>query len=264
MGRGFEFIAVLGLALGAVLFAETGPGASEQQAIRQMQMRVEEQRIQSEMANPKAPKLAADRAVVGNRKAPIVLVTYSDFQCPYCSKGWETTEALRKQYGKKIVFMFKHFPLGFHPWAMPAAKRFEAIALQSAQKAYQFHDALFREQAKLSTGGEAFLDGLAKKVKANMKKMKADLDSDKVKARIAHDMEEAKFMGISGTPGFNVAGVVFKGAYPLEMFQTVIDARLKEGKREVAAKKEPKPKPVAEPKAETPKTPEDPATQSSP
>ncbi|MBI4405297.1 MAG: thioredoxin domain-containing protein, partial [Deltaproteobacteria bacterium] len=156
---------------------------------------------------------------------PIVVVTYSDFQCFYCKKGFETIEQLRNKYKGKIVFVFKHLPLSVHPWAMPAAKRFEAIALQNPQKAYLYHDELFKNQESIESGGESFLDETAKKLKVDMAKMKKDMESDSVQKQIDADMAEAKSFGIEGTPGFIVMGVSLKGAYPIETFEYVINRK---------------------------------------
>ncbi len=123
-----------------------------------------------------------------------------------------------------------------HKFAMPAAQRFEAIALQSSDKAYKFHDKVFQDQQKLSASGESFLDEVATSLKVNMKKMKTDMASAKVKARIQSDVDEAQFMGISGTPGFNVGGVVLKGAYPPEAFIPIIDKRLEENRQMASSK----------------------------
>jgi protein-disulfide isomerase len=197
------------------------------ETIQRLRMQAEQERMEKEFAQPKEPVIEKDRAVIGTKSAPITIVAYSDFQCPYCKNGFNTIETVRKKYGSKIRFMFKHFPLSMHPMAMPAAKRFEAIALQSSQKAYRFHDAVFKNQDGLTTGGEKFLDGLAKKIGANVEKMKKDLDSDTVKKHIDSDMAEAQKFGISGTPGFIVAGIGLYGAYPPEAFYAVIDRRLK-------------------------------------
>lgn len=180
---------------------------------------------EEEIKNPKKPEIAANRAVRGDRNAPLLIVTYSDFQCPYCQRGFATVEELKKKYGAKMAFMFKNLPLPFHPMAMPAAKRFEAIAKQSAEKAYNFHDEVFKNQNQLSSGGEKFLDATAKKVGANVDKMKKDMESDEVKANIEADMAEARKFGIEGTPGFVVGGITLKGAMPMEEFEKVIQSR---------------------------------------
>jgi protein-disulfide isomerase len=198
----------------------------EQQLMRQYQAKQDAERMEKELANPIKVEIDKDRAVSGDRKAPIVIVEFSDFQCPYCKKGYEIVEGLKKKYGKKLVVFFRNFPLDFHPNAMPAAKRFEAIALQSAKKAYEYHDKVFEKQDRLVAEGEKFLDEVAQGLKVNMKKMKTDMDGPKVKERIEKDMAMARELGITGTPGFIVSGVTLKGAYPQEQFEKVIDQRL--------------------------------------
>lgn len=186
----------------------------------------EKARMDAELKNPLQPALPEDRAYRGATTAPVMVVEYSDFQCPFCKRGFNTVEEVRQKYGDKIRFLYKNLPLPMHPMAIPAAKHFEAIALQSAEKAYKFHDEVFKNQDKLSSDGEKFLDATAKKVGANMAKMKADMEGETVKARMAADQEEAKKFGIEGTPGFVVAGVSIKGAYPLQTFSEIIDKKL--------------------------------------
>lgn len=185
----------------------------------------EKAQLEASLKNPLVPEIGPDRAVVGKRNAPIVVVAYSDFQCPYCRKGYETVEELKKKYGDRLLFVFKHLPLSFHPLALPAAKRFEAIALQSAEKAYRFHDEVFKDQKKLGAEGEAFLDAAAKRAGADVARMKKDLDSGKVTARIDADVAEAKQFGITGTPGFIVNGIPLKGARPVAAFEQILRQR---------------------------------------
>ena len=188
----------------------------------------EETRVARELATPLKPELTKDRAARGDEAAPILIVEYSDFQCPYCKRGFDTVEQVRKTYGSKVRFVFKNLPLPFHPMAMPAAKRFEAIAMQGADKAYRFHDLVFASQDKLGTDGEKFLDAMAKKAGADLTKMKKDMESDKVAESIKADQAEAQKFGISGTPGFVVNGVSIRGAYPFETFKEIIDKSLKQ------------------------------------
>src|SRR5690606_14951673 len=129
------------------------------------------------------------------------------------------------KYGDKLAVVFKHLPLSFHPMAMPAAQRFEAIALQSPKLAWKFHDEVFGNQGRLGKEGEKFLDETARKVGANMSRMKSDMNSDKVKQIIAADMQEAASLGIRGTPGFLINGVVVHGALPASQFEDIIAKR---------------------------------------
>lgn len=220
----FIFLAVFSA---APLMAEQGLSQQDAQFLQMMQQKAEAEQRESEFKNPKKPKLSKDRAVLGNLSAPIVIVAYSDFQCPYCSRGANTVEEVRKKYGNKVAFVFKHLPLPFHSMAQPAAEYFEAIALQGSAKAYKFHDEVFKNQQQLQSGGENFLNEIAKKVGADVNRLKTDLKSPKIKQRIEEDKEEAKSFGISGTPGFIIAGVTLKGAYPVQSFEEIIEKKLK-------------------------------------
>jgi protein-disulfide isomerase len=220
------------LALVAPLISLSEQGLPEQDArfLQMMQQRAEAEQRENEFKNPKKPKLSKERAALGSITAPIVIVAYSDFQCPYCTRGANTIEEVRKKYGNKVGFVFKHLPLPFHPMAQPAAEYFEAIAIQDPKKAYQFHDEVFKNQEQLKTGGECLLAELAKKVGADVAKVKKDLKSEKVQKLIEEDKNEAREFDISGTPGFIVAGVTLKGAYPVESFVEIIEKKLKEKK----------------------------------
>lgn len=180
-----------------------------------------------EFKNPLKPELEAGRVIFGNKDAAVTIFEYSDFQCPYCSRGYQTIQQVRKEYGDKVRVVFKHLPLEFHEMAMPAAKYFEAIAIQSADKAEKFHDMVFQSQGQLKDKKEALLKEIAKKVGADMKKVAADLNSESVAKKIAADMEEAKKFNMSGTPGFIINGVSLRGAYPLPAFKEIIDQHLK-------------------------------------
>ena len=188
--------------------------------------KAEKEAIEKEFANPKTPTIEKDRVIFGDKNAPITIVEYSDFQCPYCSRGYETVKKVMKEYGKKVRVVYKHLPLSFHEEARPAAEYFEAIAMQSASKAEKFHDAIFENQQGLNSGKMKFLDRMAKKVGANMSKLKKALKSAKIKKRIDADIAEAQKFQFSGTPGFLINGVSLKGAYPFEEFKKVIDRHL--------------------------------------
>lgn len=183
-----------------------------------------------EFKNPLKANIEDGRAVRGAATAPITVVEYSDFECPYCSRGYSTVKEVEKNYGDKIRFVFKHLPLDFHPKAMPAAKFFEAIARQSSEKAYKWHDIIFENQGELRAKGDAFMKETAKKVGADLKKIEKDLNDPKLMERITADMEEAKKFGFSGTPGYLINGVSLRGAYPYDEFKKIIDRHLSDKK----------------------------------
>lgn len=199
---------------------------SAQKESREQAEKEEKEQREAEYKAPKTPEITKDRAVLGNANAAVTVVEYSDFQCPYCRRGYQTVKEIEKKYGDKIKIVFKHLPLEFHPMAMPAAKRFEAIVMQNPKKAWEFHDLVFEKQGEMKD--EKFLDEMAKKVGIDMGKMKKDMESERVKTTIQADMDEAQKFGITGTPGFVVGGISLKGAYPTPAFEEIIDRRLKE------------------------------------
>ena len=171
--------------------------------------------------SPKNPQIDDDRVIFGENKkgAKITIVEYSDFQCGYCGRAYRTMKQILDKYKDKVRVVYKHLPLDFHPMATPAARYYEAIALQDHKKATQFHDKIFENQSNLTSDGEKFLEKTAREVKANMKKLKRDLESDKVKNRVETDKQEASKFGFNGTPGFLVNGVPLNGAQPMEAFE---------------------------------------------
>lgn len=188
--------------------------------------KAQNQEREEEFKNPKQPVIDEKRAIWGNKEAPITIVEYSDFECPYCKRGHATIEEVMKKYGDKVRVKFKNLPLDFHPMAMPAAKYFEAVALQGSDKAKKFYDYVFENQSNLSTKREKFLEEAVRKAGADLAKVKKDLDSEEVKKRIESDMEEARKFGFNGTPGFLINGVSIRGAYPVEEFSKIIDQHL--------------------------------------
>lgn len=180
---------------------------------------------EEEFKNPKAAAIDESR-VWGNKSAKVTIVEYSDFECPYCKRGYATVEEIHKKYGDKVRVIFKHLPLDFHPMAMPAAQYFEAIRLQGADKAKKFHDYVFENQQNLGTKKDKFLEEAAKKAGADMAQLKKDLSSEAVKKQIEADMEEARKFGFNGTPGYLINGVSIRGAYPAEEFSKIIDQHL--------------------------------------
>jgi protein-disulfide isomerase len=201
-----------------------------QSKARENEAKAEQTRMEEEFKNPKVPTISDSRVVFGTKGAPITIIEYSDFQCPYCSKGYETVKKVLQEYAGKVQVIYKHLPLDFHPLAEPAAKYFEAIALQDKSKAEKFHDAIFDNQKGLNEGKEGFLEKTAKSVGVDMGKLKKDLTSESVKEVIRADMEEARKFDFSGTPGFLVNGVSLKGAYPFEEFKKIIDRQLESKK----------------------------------
>ena len=204
----------------AAIFTVISQAAMEEQARMKKEAEDAERKVLEEsFKNPLKPAIDGGTRIRGEAGAKYTLIEYSDFQCPYCVRGYQTVEELRKRYGKDLRFIFKNLPLPFHPHAMPAALWLEAVGLQSAEKAWKFHDALFSNQDKL---GVDFFRATAAGLGLDVEKCAKDAESQAVKDRVAADMDEAGKFGFSGTPGFLINGVPVRGAYPVEHFEDVI------------------------------------------
>lgn len=212
-------------------FIETLQSAAKlaQEDLKNKQESEEKKKLESSFENPLVATIRNDESIRGTKGAPITLIEYSDFECPFCSRSYETVKTLLKKYDGKIQFVYKHLPLNFHEQAMISAQYYEAIRLQDANKAFKFHDEIFQNQRKLKNG-KSFLDATAKSLGVNMSKLNKDINSEAVKNRIAEDMNEAQKFGMEGTPGFLLNGVPIKGAYPEEYFEQILSELKKRGK----------------------------------
>lgn len=201
------------------------------QGARGQEKQEPEEDIEGEFKNPKQPQVDPSR-IVGDVSAPILIVEYTDFECPFCSRGHDTMKELKQMYGSKIKVLKKHLPLPMHEHAKIAALYYEAVAsAYSLEKAHAWANEIFINQSKFRSGDVTkFFDETSKKVKLDTKKIAAILnDNYKMSAfenKINEDMEEAKKFQFMGTPGFLINGVSLKGAYPAPMFKQIIDRHL--------------------------------------
>lgn len=177
--------------------------------------------LEDQFKNPAKIDLTGS-PVKGPANAKVTIVEFSDFQCPYCRRGYETMEQLAKAYPNDVKIVFKHFPLPFHNEAEPASKA--AWAAQQQGKFWEYHEELFKNQDKL--GSEYYIE-LATSLKLDIEKFKKDMASEAAAKQIKADSEIGQKNGIQGTPGFFVNGVAVKGAYPPEHFKGIIERWLK-------------------------------------
>jgi len=138
---------------------------------------------------------------LGSPDAPVTVVLFSDFQCPYCAKMEGTVARLLAAYPKEIKVVFKHFPLRIHRYAGLAA--LAAIAAQQEGKFWRFHDRLFAAQKELNQ--QKILE-IAKEVGLDEKEFIAAIGSREVKDRLTKDMADGKKAGVTGTPTVFVNG----------------------------------------------------------
>ncbi|WP_309889081.1 thioredoxin domain-containing protein [Archangium sp.] len=166
----------------------------------------------------------------GPKNAPVTIVAYSDFECPFCSRVVPTLKQLEEEYKGKIRVAFKHQPLNFHQNAKPAAMA--SMAAHEQGKFWEYHDKLFANQRALD---RVSLERYAEELKLDMGKFKAAMDSNKYDAQISADMAEATRVGVNGTPSFFINGRSLVGAQPVDAFKRVIDEELKKKGGAVAA-----------------------------
>lgn len=207
----------------SLAFIEAIQEAAENARGEMVRQRELDERAKFEQAfeNPMTPNIRDDEAIRGSKDAPLVLVEYSDFECSFCRRGFETVMELMDKYGDNLQFIYKHLPLDFHQNAMLAAQYYEALRLQSDQLAFDFHDRLFEQHDRIRQG-KRFFDSIAQDIGADMGRLEQDISSDEVIARIEEDKREAASFGMQGTPGFLINGIPVRGAYPAQHFVEII------------------------------------------
>lgn len=193
--------------------------------IREQQKKKQEQALEASFKNRIKDVISKNNPTKGPEKAPITIIEYTDFQCPYCRRGAETIHRIMEMYPNKIRLVFKNNPLKFHPQALPAAKA--ALAAYKQGKFWEYHDLLFKNSAKLNK--EMFLK-FARDLGLDIEKFNKDRNSEEIAKQIENDQVRAAELKLSGTPTFIVNGVVIRGAQPLPYFRMVIERLLSEGK----------------------------------
>jgi protein-disulfide isomerase len=163
----------------------------------------------------------------GGANAKVLIQEFSDFQCPFCSRVNPTVAQVVKEYGDKVQFVWRDYPLPFHKDAQPAAQAAREVFAQKGNKAFwAYHDLLFANQKTLSREN---LEKFAEQVGGiDMKAFKAALDSGKHKAAVEADMAAVAKAGARiGTPSFFINGKLVQGAQPFAAFKVAIDEALK-------------------------------------
>jgi protein-disulfide isomerase len=159
----------------------------------------------------------------GPKNAPVTIVEWSDFQCPFCSRVEPTLKQVMDQYPGKVRIVWKNQPLPFHPNAMPAAEAAMAAYAQGNEKFWALHDKFYENQQQLSP---ALYEAAAKEAGVDVAKWKSAVDSHGEQASIQADMAAGTALGANGTPTFFINGHKLVGAVPFDSFKQVIDAEL--------------------------------------
>ncbi|MCI0482035.1 MAG: DsbA family protein [Candidatus Dadabacteria bacterium] len=165
----------------------------------------------------------------GAENAKVVIVEYSDFQCPFCKRGKDMIPQILKDYNGKVKIAYKQLPLKNHNWAMPAAIASVCAYQQGNDKFWAFHDKLFDSQKDITLeNSKDKFNQYAKEVGLDTKKFDTCLNSKEVKAEVESQMKEATEVGVQSTPTFVVNGMIVPGANP-EGLKSAIEIQLSEG-----------------------------------
>lgn len=157
----------------------------------------------------------------GPDNAPVTVVEFSDFQCPFCGRAHDTVEQVMQAYAGKVRLVFRQFPLDMHKNAGKAAEA--ALCANEQGKFWEYHDVLFKNQQTLEI---AQLKDHANGVGLDQAKFASCLDSGKFAKAVQDDMAAGQQVGVSGTPAFFINGVMLSGAMPFDEFKRVIDQEL--------------------------------------
>lgn len=153
--------------------------------------------------------------LIGNSEAPIQMIIYSDFECPFCAQFADTVKRVEENFKDRVAIAFRHYPLPGHAQALPAALAGECAAEQG--RFWQMHDKLFADNAAGRMSAEQYkLD--AAELGLNQEQFSQCLDSGKYAAKVAGQKAAAETAGITGTPATFINGKIYTGAYPFEDF----------------------------------------------
>lgn len=175
--------------------------------------------------------LADDDAYLGKENAPVTIVEFSDYECPFCKRFYDSTlPQLKSQYidTGKVKFVYRDFPLSFHQNAHIEAEAAECAKDQGGNTAYfKYHDEIFKRTTSNGLGiAVDQLSVIAKNVGLDVTKFNTCLNSGTFKSEVDKDIQDGVSAGVQGTPGFIINGKFVSGAQPFSVFQQVIEAEL--------------------------------------
>ena len=160
---------------------------------------------------------------LGIAKAPVIIVLFTDFECPFCSKVAPLLEQVLAKNPDTVKIVLKNLPLGMHQFADPAARA--ALAAGEQGKFWEFHNALFALPAQNIALSEKAIEDIAVKLGLKMEQFKSDMASPKIRQKLDQDIMDAQKAGITGTPSIFVDGHPLRER-TVEDFQKKIDAAL--------------------------------------
>lgn len=196
--------------------------------------------VQILVAKPEAPRIdvtyAPDDPVRGPKEAPVTIVEFTDFQCPFCQRSQATLQQVEKAYPDQVKLVARCYPLPFHNRAKPAAEA--ALCAKEQGKYWEYRDLLFDVSPASPAAGQherSLSDDdfrrFAKELHLNQKKFEQCLAENRYEARIAKDIADGQRFGVSGTPAFFVNGQPIVGAQPYDNFKSAIEDALAKSKK---------------------------------
>jgi protein-disulfide isomerase len=178
--------------------------------------------VESSIATLQPPVDPGRDHVRGPAEAPVTLVEYGDFQCPYCGDAYPVVHELVERFGESLRFVFRHMPLDdLHPRASAAARAAEAAGAQG--RFWEMHDRLFEHQLELS---DADLGRHAEAIGLDLERFERDLGDPGLEARIYGDLRSGTGSGVPSTPRFFVNGVIHLGSASRAELGEAIEAQL--------------------------------------
>lgn len=179
---------------------------------------------EKELAKPEFSITEKDH-IRGNHEAPVTIVEYSDFQCPFCQRFHPTMQQILTDYPDKVRWVYKHFPLDqLHLQARPAAEASECVAEQKGNDGFwQFADGLFKNQSRL---GESLYKELAGNLGLNLDQFNSCFSSRKYKDKVEADYQEGIKAGVRGTPTSFINGELVLGAVSYETLKAAVEGAL--------------------------------------
>ena len=213
----------------------TGKLASQQSVLPQTRQeyldRVLQQPVPRSVSGTIKPNLSVDPARLrGSPRAPVMIVEFSDFECPFCRKVQSTLKNLLAKYPGGVSLAYRDFPLrGMHGQAEIAAEASRCAAEQG--KFWEFHDLLFEDPGKFNR--DSFLQ-LARSLKLDENKFDSCQSSGKYRAQVERDLQDGLRAGVMGTPGIFINGTLLAGAQPQEIFERVIESEFEKLKEKRA------------------------------
>lgn len=203
------------------IVAALAQGKTEQQALDAADTSRYGANHQQELLDPAVSIPTTGSPVEGPANAPITLVEFSDFQCPYCTAAVPQLKALLAAYPTKVKLVFKEFPLETHPQADLAAAA--ALAAQKQGKFWQLHDAMYSSR-DLS---RPTIRAMAEKIGLDMKQFDQDWDSSAVREAVVRDVQDGDKAGVEGTPTLFINGQKLNAAIHIAVLKPVVEAALK-------------------------------------